>query len=247
MTGAHLLAFVFPAVAVWAAIDAVRLAPRAVANVRVRRRLVRSDGSRTATGQVASSPCITVLRRRARDVGGERRRRVLDRAVPDRLDRIVRGLRAGATLPNAIVAVGVDDDVLGGLVADLSRGRPLTPSVARWRDEDPSPNRRLASVALEVTAEVGGASARVLDGVAESLRDRVALEREVTALSSQSRASAVLLVLAPVVFALVAGSIDRRILATLLGTPVGWICLTAGIGLDAVGALWMSRLVGRHR
>ena len=87
----------------------------------------------------------------------------------------------------------------------------------------------------------------MLDGVAASLRERVALEREVSALSSQSRASAVVLVVAPVVFAAAAAVVDDRILNVLVGRPIGWACMGLGLGLDALGAFWMARLIGRHR
>ena len=241
-----LAAFVLPIIAVWATVEAVRTAPVALANVRVRRRL-RSDRTPSrnpsTTSTVSLTPMPAVLARRLEI----RRRWSRDRAVPERLDRIVRRLRTGATLPTAIVGVGTGDDVLSSLADDLRRGRPLVESVRRWGASEPSPNRRLAATALELTADAGGASARVLDGVAESLRDRVALDREVTALSSQSRASAALLVVAPLVFTVLAGSIDRRILTTLTGTPIGWVCLALGLTLDALGALWMARLVGRHR
>ena len=94
---------------------------------------------------------------------------------------------------------------------------------------------------------VGSVGRAVLDGVAASLRERVALEREVAALSSQARASAIVLVVAPVVFAAAASMVDRRILDLLVGQPIGWVCLGVGLGLDALGAVWMSRLIGRHR
>jgi len=87
----------------------------------------------------------------------------------------------------------------------------------------------------------------VLDGVTETLRDRVALDREVAALSSQAKASAAVLVVAPIVFAGLAGLADPRVARTLLGEPLGWACLAGGVLLDAVGAVWMSRLVGRSR
>lgn len=264
MTGA-LPAALVPAVAVWATFEAVRTAPRALANLRVRRRLTALVGPSSASlsssgfvGGPAPPPIRSVASRRPRSAvairGGrvgriveQRRRRARDRAVPDRLDRIVRRLRAGATLPTAIVAIGADDDVFASLAGEVASGRPLVPAVTRWRDAEPMPNRRLAATALELSADAGGASARVLDGVADSLRDRVALDREVAALSSQARASAVLLVVAPVVFTVFSGAIDPRIPATLFGTPVGWACLVIGLALDALGALWMARLLGRHR
>jgi tight adherence protein B len=147
----------------------------------------------------------------------------------------------------ALRSVGEDDPVFARISAELRQGRSLSDTVEDWRQEDELPNRQLTATALDLASRTGGASARVLDGVAASLRERVALEREVAALSSQARASAIVLVVAPVVFAAVASMVDRRILDLLVGQPIGWACLGVGLGLDALGAVWMSRLIGRHR
>ena len=259
-----LLAAVVPFVAVWASVEAIRTAPIVLEHRRTRRRLVdlggwthRREGAGRRSPRVRPASVVSRSRtavrttswltRPVRRLVDDHRGAAIDRAVPDRLDRVVRRLRTGDTLPTAIAGLGIEDEVVGSLAADLGRGRSLVGSVGRWRAADPRPNRRLAAVALELTADAGGASAPVLDGVAESLRDRVALEREVTALSSQARASAALLVIAPLAFAFLAGSVDRRILATLFGTPIGWACVVLGIILDGLGALWMSRLLRRHR
>lgn len=259
-----LWAVLMPAVAVVALVETVRSMPTVRANIRARRRF--TDSALVAVPMTTNAPATprseraippsarrafrripTLLRAPVVRVVDDRRRRALDRDVPERLDRIVRHLRAGANLSDAIVGVGVGDDLLASLAADIAAGRRLAPAVARWRACDPSPNRRLASVALELSAEAGGSGAGVLDGVAESLRDRVALEREVVALSSQARASAALLVVAPVVFTFVVGAVEPRLWSMLLGSPLGWACLALGVGLDALGAVWMARLVGRHR
>lgn len=176
-----------------------------------------------------------------------RTRRLLDLRIPGALDRVVRQLRSGATLPLALRSVGEDDPVFARISAELGQGRSLSDAVEDWRQEDVLPNRQLTATALELASRTGGASARVLDGVAGSLRERVALEREVAALSSQARASAIVLVVAPVVFATSASMVDRRILDLLLREPIGWACLGVGLSLDALGAVWMSRLIGRHR
>ncbi|CAB4611852.1 unannotated protein [freshwater metagenome] len=174
-------------------------------------------------------------------------RRRLDLRIPEALDRVVRQLRSGATLPSALRRVGNDDPVFARISTELGQGRSLSDAVDDWRHEDQLPNRQLTATALDLASRTGGASAQVLDGVAASLRERVALEREVSALSSQSRASAVVLVVAPVVFAAAAAVVDDRILNVLVGRPIGWACMGLGLGLDALGAFWMARLIGRHR
>ncbi|HEY6531038.1 MAG TPA: type II secretion system F family protein [Acidimicrobiales bacterium] len=178
-----------------------------------------------------------------------RRRRRADRDLPSFLDQVTRHLRTGAALPGAVqaAATGRTEPTTTRLAADLAARTPLTVAVGSWHTACPTPARDLASAALTLAADAGGSVAAVLDGVTETLRDRVALDREVAALSSQARASAAVLVVAPAVFAVLAAMADPRVARMLLGEPLGWACLAGGALLDAAGALWMSRLVGGAR
>lgn len=85
--------------------------------------------------------------------------------------------------------------------------------------------------------------ATVLGGVSESLRERIALEREVRALSAQARASAMVMIVAPIGFAFLGASADSRVASLLLTRPLGWACVSVGIGLNAIGGWWMSRMI----
>lgn len=246
---------VFPAtlIAVVSTMTAILTAPELIAARRVHQRFAAEVGASSPqplvakttqlVSRVAGAGLFTSLRRVAENQSKQR----TDRKIPESLDRVVRHLRSGATLPLALRRVGDEDPVLSRLAQELAAGRPLRDAVASWRSEDDQPNRKLTATALELASTAGGASAKVLDGVAASLRERVALEREVAALSSQSRASAVVLVVAPLVFAAVIAMFDHRIFDVLIGSPIGWVCVALGLGLDALGALWMAKMIGRHR
>lgn len=240
-------------IGVVATVSAITSAPEAIASRRVHQRLA-SETSTVRESAILRSARIAAMRlletrplRPAHRLFERRAQRRLDRQIPEALDRVVRQLRSGATLPLALRRVGEHDPVFARVSRELQRGQSLRDSVSAWRSEDGQPNRLLAATALDLASSTGGASAQVLDGVAASLRERVALEREVAALSSQSRASAVVLVVAPVAFAVAAAMFDPRILTTLVGTPIGWACMGLGLGLDALGAVWMAKLIGRHR
>lgn len=192
----------------------------------------------------------SVIRRAGRFTGSrERHQRRADRDLPTLLDQVTRQLRSGASLPAAVrvAASGQRDPSTARMADDLAVGTPLVDAVEAWHAACPTAARGLAAAALGLAVEAGGAVAVVLDGVTDTLRDRVALEREVAALSSQSRASAGVLVAAPIGFAALAATVDGRVATALLGTPVGWACLAGGAVLDGLGALWMARLVARAR
>ena len=248
------------AVAVIAASVAILGVPVAAAHRVANRRLrdlsgISPDRASVHRGAVPFSQLRRLL---TEPVAGVRRRdprrsRRADQVVPPLLEGVARELRSGASLGAAVAVAAVDvefrhpgvDPGSSDLVAALGRGVSFPVAVARWRDALPTPSRRLAGTAMTVAAETGGATAAVIDGVADTLRDRVALEREVAALSSQARASATLLVVAPIAVAILAAMADDRIASFLLGTPAGWACIVGGVLLDTAGAVWMRITVER--
>lgn len=182
--------------------------------------------------------------------GGRRERRRTSQ-LPDALDAVAAGLRGGLALPAAIAGAASVGAPLGDELARVARqvdaGRPLAEAVARWQSAADDPHTALAGAALTVAAGVGGPGARALDGAAASLRDRIGSEAETAALATQGRASAAVLTLAPLAFALLLSSLDPAAGRFLLGTPVGWLCIAVGLGLDGAGAWWMARLVRSAR
>ena len=193
---------------------------------------------------------VTVRVRRPfeRWIGAAARRRIADRDVLLLLESTTRRVRGGSSLRLAVASAAGDcaepaDRELTGAIAT---GAPMRSILECWMQGAP-PARLLVGTALQLAADSGGAVASVFDGVAESLRDRLALDREVAALSSQARASALVLIVAPAVFAVLMASIDSRVAAVQFTTPIGWACCIVGLGLDALGALWMSRMIARVR
>lgn len=171
--------------------------------------------------------------------------------LPDALEAVAAGLRGGLALPAAVAGAAAVGPPLGPELAvvatEVDGGRPLTEALARWQAGSSDAHTALAGAALSVAAQVGGPGARAVDGAAASLRDRLSNEAETSALATQGRASAAVLTLAPIAFAFVLASLDPGAGRFLLGTPVGWLCITLGLGLDALGAWWMGRLVRRAR
>jgi len=187
---------------------------------------------------------------RGRGVRHERRRsarRRADALIPGFLDELARRLRAGRSLRSAVEEAGaVTAAPLGpGLVAAARRsalGVPLGESLDAFATAQASPSLRLVVAALDLATHTGASQAQAVEGVATTLRDRLALGAEVRALASQARASAAVLVVAPVAFAIVIALADPSTAHFLFATPTGLVCLAAGLGLDALGAWWMQRL-----
>ncbi len=173
--------------------------------------------------------------------------RRLEEALPGALEAVARALRSGASLVQAIAeAAATTPGTLGAelrrVITAVENGEALVAAVDAWARLHASAVVRLAVSALGLGAETGGAHARAIDGVAATIRSRLAVNREVRALSSQARLSGVVITLAPLGFAVLATATDARTADFLFRTPLGLACLSAGLALDGLAALWMHRL-----
>jgi tight adherence protein C len=67
-------------------------------------------------------------------------------------------------------------------------------------------------------------------------------------MSAAARASAWVVSLAPITFAVVVLLVDPSVVRAALSTPAGRACVPSGLALEAAGAWWMQRLLRRpHR
>ena len=123
-----------------------------------------------------------------------------------------------------------------------SEGAPFTAALDGWAARRPLPGVTLAVAALVLAADTGGTSAHAVDGVAATLRERLGVADEARALASQARASALVISLAPVAFCALSATADPANARFLLRTPLGLGFLASGLALDALAAVWMSRL-----
>lgn len=172
--------------------------------------------------------------------------------LPPALERLAVALRSGSSLPVALAEAGrATPEPLGreleALALGAGRGQPVAAVLDGWTRRHDDPGTRLAATALILATVVGVASARAVDGVAATLRERLELGAERRAHASQARASAVVLSAAPLVFALLLGVSDGAAGRFLLQSRAGWACLAGGLGLDALGAWWMARLTRGER
>lgn len=205
-------------------------------------------------GRGASPRSVGVVLRPVARLRARRGAEAREAALPGWLDAVARGLRSGASLRAALVeaAPPVRGTPMGEAASELAhrlgRGDELggaLDAVLRPAGEPAGPGASLVVRSLPLVAEVGGAPAQLVDSLAASVRDRQAARQEVRSLSTQARASAAVVVAAPVAFAALAASSDGRVAGFLLGSPVGWSLVGAGLALDVLGARWMAQLVRR--
>ena len=172
-----------------------------------------------------------------------------DALLPEALERMASSVRSGSSVTAALCEVARSSPPPLGAelvpAADaLDHGAGLDAALTTWqRAAGPSTEVALSVTALGLGGRAGGEVARALDRVAATLRERRELRAEVRALATQARASAGILIVAPLGFTALVSTIEPDVAGFLLTSPLGVACLLAGLALDGVGAAWMSRIV----
>jgi tight adherence protein B len=176
-----------------------------------------------------------------------RRLRDFNRRLPDTLSLLSNALKAGFSLPQAIEAVAHNtaapvSDELSRAVREMNLGtstpQALTNMVRRVGSEDLD----LIVTAITIQSTVGGNLARILDSIAHTIRQRVQIKSQISALTAQARASGWVITLLPFVVAAILEVVTPSYFRVMFTDPAGRVLLVlAGLSI-LVGNLFVRRI-----
>ena len=133
----------------------------------------------------------------------KRRHKRFGMQLPEALELITRGLKAGHPVPVAIAMVSREmSDPIGtefGVVADeVTYGSDLVSALNNLFDRVGHEDLPLFVTAVSIQTSSGGNLREILDGLSLTIRDRGKLRRKVRAISTEGRMSAYILTAVPV-------------------------------------------------
>jgi tight adherence protein B len=180
-----------------------------------------------------------------------RRAREISRQLPDGIDLMVRSLRAGHPLNTAFQVIAREmPDPLGsemGVIADaITYGDDLTDAVLAFADRVGVEDARYLAVAINIQAGTGGNLARVLEALAQVIRNRFAMMRKIKALSAEGRITAVIVSAVPFVIFLALNLLSPTYYGDVADDPLYMPFLATGAVLTIVNAVVLRRLVRFH-
>lgn len=131
-----------------------------------------------------------------------RRLRDLNMALPEAVDLMARGLRAGYALPSAIVMVADEmDEPLGPefrrTAEELNFGLPFREALGNLAQRIPVTDFRFLVTAILVQKETGGNLIELFEKTASVLRSRIQLQRKIRVFTAQGRLTGAILVAMP--------------------------------------------------
>jgi tight adherence protein B len=177
-----------------------------------------------------------------------RRSTSLQNQLPDMLMILASSLRAGHSFLQALDMVAKEIGEPGAaeltrVVAEIRLGRSIEDAMTGMADRIGSLDFNWAVMAINIQREVGGNLAEILDTVAETLRERQVVRRQIRALAAEGQLSIGILAGLPFLMALYISRVNPGYLNLLFSTTWGRLA-TIGAGTAmGFGIIWMRRIV----
>ena len=164
------------------------------------------------------------------------------------IDLIVRGLKSGLPVPESIQTVG---DEFDGTVGDEFRrvsdtvkiGQSLDNALLEAAKRIDLADFRFFIISLSVQRETGGNLAETLENLAEILRRRRQMVLKIRAMSSEAKASAIIIGSLPFIMFAILYLVSGDYVMGLFSDPRGLFMVGVGFAFLAVGVAVMIRMV----
>jgi tight adherence protein B len=168
--------------------------------------------------------------------------------LPEALDLMVSGLRAGNSLVSALRLVALESpDPIGTefriCFDEQNYGLDLRTAMENLVARVPLQDLRIIVTAILIQKESGGNLAEVLDKASYLIRERFRLKRQVRVHTAQGRLTGWILSLLPVVLGFALYLISPETISVLWTRPIGVKLLYTSAGMTIAGALIIRKIV----
>ncbi|SDT40205.1 type II secretion system F family protein [Bradyrhizobium canariense] len=178
----------------------------------------------------------------------KRREKNFLKALPDAVDVIVRGIKAGLPLFESIKVVAADspDPLRSEFLAIIETqaiGMPLGEACARLYERMPVPEANFFGIVIAIQQKSGGNLSEALGNLSKVLRDRKKMAEKIQAMSMEAKASAGIIgSLPPTVMLLVYLSTPGYI-SVLWTHPTGQLMLVGCVVWMSIGIFVMKKMI----
>lgn len=179
-----------------------------------------------------------------------RRRRMdkLEQQLPDALMMLAGGMRAGVSLTQAVQQLVIESQPPIAQEFDLvlreqRLGVPLDQALDNLDARVPLQSVTLTVSAMRIAGETGGQLAETLERAAQTLRNKLAMEGKIRALTSQGKLQAWVVGALPLFLIFVLMKMEPQAMGLMFTTPIGWATLAVVALLEFFGVLLIRKIV----
>ena len=181
---------------------------------------------------------------------GRRRKRVrkFEEQFPEAIDLLGRAIRAGHPLSAGIGMVAEESpepiaSEFRQAFEEQRFGLPFDDALLGLADRNDLMDVRIFVSAVLIQREVGGNLAEVLDKIAQTVRARFTILRQLRVFTAQGRLSGYVLGAMPIVVAGGIFALNPEYASKLITEPVGRMMVVAALVMQIIGYLWIRRIV----
>jgi tight adherence protein B len=185
----------------------------------------------------------TIIKRRL-----SRQRILFGEQLPAHLQELAAAMRAGHSMISGIgvMAEGASEPTQGEfqrVIADEQLGMRLEDAMRTVAVRMDAKDMEQVALVAELHRQAGGNMAEVLDRVAEAVRERAELNRELRTLTAQARGSRWIVTLIPPGLLVAIDLLNPKYLKPLFDTETGHVLIGLATVLIIAGSLLMGRIV----
>lgn len=177
-----------------------------------------------------------------------RRMSLFEKGLPEALDLMVSGLRAGHSLLAAMALVAREcADPVGSefklCFEEQNYGLDMSRALDNLVVRVPLQDMKITATAIMIQKESGGNLAEVLDKTSHVIRERFRLKRQIQVHTAQGRLTGWILTLLPVVLGIAIYFVDPAMISILWHRDIGIKLLWGAAGMTALGGFVINRIV----
>jgi tight adherence protein B len=178
----------------------------------------------------------------------KRREKKFLRALPDAVDVIVRGIKAGLPLFESIKVVAADapeplKSEFLAIIETQAIGMPLGEACGRLFERMPVPEANFFGIVIAIQQKSGGNLSEALGNLSKVLRDRKKMAEKIQAMSMEAKASAGIIGALPPIVMLLVYLTTPDYISLLWTHPTGQLMLV-GCGVwMSMGILVMKKMI----
>ena len=178
----------------------------------------------------------------------ERRAAKVRAELPDALDMVANSLSAGLTLPQALMRnlehfPPLVAEEFARIIYDTRLGFSIGGAFDNLAKRLPVPDVTMVVIASKIGVARGGNLAENYRMLSTLLRDNLAFEDELKAMTTEGRMQAMVMSALPLVMLMLLGLVKRDLVAPLFTTGAGLATLLVLFGMQATAYLWIRKIV----
>jgi tight adherence protein B len=169
-------------------------------------------------------------------------------ALPDAVDVIVRGIKAGLPLFDSLKVVAADSpEPLRGefnaIIETQTIGMPLGEACQRLYDRMPLPEANFFGIVIAIQTKSGGNLSEALGNLSKVLRDRRKMAAKIQAMSMEAKASAAIIGALPPIVMIMVYIMTPDYISLLWTHPTGRLMLAGCVLWMGTGILVMKKMI----